>query len=177
MNELVAEGKELAKLDTEKSGSIQSRTGQLGTYGDILVSLMIDSGSSGFAGHAAIVSTNNAKTVESYAKNFAPGTNKKDGVQIYRNTWYKSGAILLRPKNSGGKYNEAAKWAMRQEGKPYNWNFFNKTTTNSFYCSQLVWLAWLAQGVDTEAGSFPNGVIAPADLINSSNTYIVQKVN
>lgn len=175
MDGLLAEGKEQAKLDTEKGAYVETRSAQLGTYGDILVSLIIDSGSSGFAGHAAIVSNNNAKTIESFAKGWSPIN--KDGVQVYNNTWNKSGAILLRPNNAGGKYSSAASWAEKQVGKPYNWNFFNKTTTSKFYCSQLVWLAWKAQGVDTEIGSIPNGVIAPADLVNSSNTYVVKKVN
>lgn len=175
MDKLLAEGKEAAKLDTEKGPYVESRSAQLGTYGDILVSLIIDSGSSGFAGHAAIVSTNNAKTMESFAKGWSPID--KDGVQVYDNTWNKSGAILLRPVNAAGKYTGAAKWAEKQKGKPYNWNFFNKTTTSKFYCSQLVWLAWKSQGIDTEKGSIPNGIIAPADLVNSSNTYVVKKVN
>lgn len=175
MDQLLAEGKEQAKLDTEKGSYMETRSAELGTYGDILVSLIIDSGSSGFAGHAAIVSNNNSKTMESFAKGWSPIN--KDGVQVYNNTWNKSGAILLRPKNAGGKYSAAASWAEKQEGKPYNWNFFDKTTTSKFYCSQLVWLAWKNQGIDTETGSFPNGVIAPADLVNSSNTYVVKKVN
>lgn len=33
-----------------------------------------------------------------------------------------------------------------QVGKPYNWNFFDITTTSKFYCSQLAWRAWYNRG-------------------------------
>lgn len=48
----------------------------------------------------------------------------------------------------------------------------NKGTEASFYCSQLVWKAWLKQGIDIEKGSFPNAAVTPADLINSTNTMV-----
>lgn len=64
-----------------------------------LVSLVIASGSSGFAGHAAIVSSNSSKSIESYAKSWSPID--KDGVQYYDNTWNtKSGALLVRPNGA-----------------------------------------------------------------------------
>ena len=53
----------------------------LGTYGDILVSTLIDSGSIAFVGHAAIVSSSNVTTIESYEKIFSP--TKIGGVQRY----------------------------------------------------------------------------------------------
>lgn len=149
----------------------------LGTVGDILVSLIVDSGSFGFAGHAAIVHTDRSLTIESYAGSFSPiGI---DGVQIYENNWMNSqGSLQLRPYGASlSDYTTAANYAIQQVGKPYNWNFFNKTTTDAFYCSQLVWLSWLEVGINTETGSPPNGIIAPADLVNSSNTYIVYHVS
>lgn len=38
----------------------------------------------------------------------------------------------------------------RQIGKPYNLVIFNKGTTRKFYCSQLVWRAWLEQGFNLD---------------------------
>lgn len=172
---MLEEGKIIAENDV-KSDLPAVRASALGTRGDILVSLMIDSGSSGFAGHAAIVSSNSAKTIESYAKSFSPID--KDGVQYYTNTWNtKSGALLVRPKGaSSSQYSTAASYAAKQVGKPYNWVFTDKNTTAKFYCSQLVWKAWLDAGINCETGSVPNAIIAPADLVNSSNTYIVKQV-
>ena len=176
--DMLEEGEELARNDA-KSSLAQPRGasyGSLGSYGDILVSLIINSGSVGFAGHAAIVSSDSTKTIESYAKKWSPI--KKDGVQYYRNTWNKkSGALLIRPKGATSlQFKSAASYAAKQVGKPYNWNFTDKNTTSKFYCSQLVWRAWMNQGINCETGSVPNAIIAPADLVNSSNTYVVRQV-
>ena len=144
-----------------------------GSYGDFWVSIFASSGSVGFAGHAAIVSTKNTITIESFAKDFSPI--KKDGVQKYTNSWgTRTNVLMLRPKGATtAKYTAAAKYAENQVGDPYNWNFLDKKTEKAFYCSQLVWRAWLNQDIDIEKGSIPNGAVTPADLVNSSNTYIV----
>lgn len=49
---------------------------------DILISLIIDSGSSAFAGPAAIVSNNKSKTIESFAKGWSPIN--KEWLQVYK---------------------------------------------------------------------------------------------
>ncbi len=53
--QLLAEGQEAAQHDA-KAGEPVLLANSLGTYGDILVSTLIDSGSVAFTGHAAIVS-------------------------------------------------------------------------------------------------------------------------
>lgn len=175
LERLLDEGKR-ASLNDVKRDDPATRGTTLGTYGDILVSLAIDSGSFGFAGHAAIVSASTYYTIESYAQSFSPIN--MDGVQIYSNTWgTRSGSLLVRPYGaSSSQYTTAASFAAGKVGLPYNWNFFNKTTTSRYYCSQLVWQAWLSAGINTETGSIPNAIIAPADLVNSSNTYIVTHI-
>lgn len=45
----------------------------------------MNSGSVGFAGHAAIVSTSTKQTVESFARKFSPVS--RDGVVIISNDW------------------------------------------------------------------------------------------
>lgn len=175
MASLLSVGQQMAATDA-KCNEVVSRGSTLGTYGDILVSLNIDSGSFGFAGHAAIVSDSKYETIESYAKSFSPIN--KDGVQIYDNDWGSTaGSLLVRPYGaSSSDYYDAVDFAETKIGLPYNWNFLNKNATDKYYCSQLVWQAWLDAGINIETGSIPNAIIAPADLVNSSNTYVVQHI-
>lgn len=175
MASLLSVGQQVATTDA-KCNEVASRGTSLGTYGDILVSLTVDSGSFGFAGHAAIVSESQYETIESYAKSFSPI--KVGGVQIYDNDWGSTpGSLLVRPYNAtGDDYHEAVAFAVTKIGLPYNWIFTDKNATNKYYCSQLVWQAWLAAGFNTETGSIPNAIIAPADLVNSSNTYVVRHI-
>lgn len=91
--QLLAEGQEAAQHDA-KAGEPVLLANSLGTYGDILVSTLIDSGSVAFTGHAAIVSSSSSTTIESNAQNWSPIN--KDGVQKYSNNWgSKSGAFLV----------------------------------------------------------------------------------
>ena len=63
MDSLLLAGQQAAMMDVKRNDvSVCSTT--LGTYGDILVSLVIDSGSAGFAGHAAIVSDSRYETID-----------------------------------------------------------------------------------------------------------------
>lgn len=45
-----------------------------------------------------------------------------------------------------------ADYCLRQVGKPYNLNFLNPETEESFYCSQLVYKAYLQVGIDLNTG-------------------------
>lgn len=175
IDSLLVAGQQAAAMDVKRN-DITTRGTTLGTYGDILVSLTVDSGSFGFAGHAAIVSDSKYETIESYAKSFSPID--KDGVQIYDNDWGSTpGSLLVRPYGAtSSDYYAAVDFAETKIGLPYNWNFLNKNATDKYYCSQLVWQAWLAAGINIETGSIPNAIIAPADLVNSSNTYVVSHI-
>ena len=47
-------------------------------------------------------------------------------------------------------------------GKPYNPNFFDPRRDGAFYCSQLVYKAYLAQGIDLNTNQgVPAGPLAP----------------
>ena len=58
-------------------------------------------------------------------------------------------------------------WAETQIGKPYNWNYFDRKTTDSFYCSQLVWRSYLdSLNINLCPGAV--SYVSPADILNSS---------
>jgi uncharacterized protein YycO len=42
--------------------------------------------------------------------------------------------------------------AQAAANKPYNYNFFNTQSEDAFYCSQLVYRAYLAHGIDLNTG-------------------------
>ncbi len=175
IDELLAIGA-VAARDDAKQGEETLRGNSLGTVGDIIVALRQYNSSFPVVGHAAIVARDYNKTIESHPKNASPiGV---DGVSIYTNNWgLKHGALLVRPYNvTTQQYLAAADFAASKVGCKYNWNFFNTTTTKKYYCSQLVWQAWKAAGVNTNVGTFPDGIVSPADLVNSKTTYVVRMV-
>jgi len=45
-----------------------------------------------------------------------------------------------------------AAFCLAQVGKPYNINFLDSSTENSFYCSQLAYAAYLKNGIDLNTG-------------------------
>jgi hypothetical protein len=59
------------------------------------------------------------------------------------------------------------------ERKPYNVNFFDPGTDGAFYCSQLVYKAYLPQGINLHGRSeadelpFAQGIVFPEDIWNA----------
>jgi len=83
-------------------------------------------------------------------------------------------AYILRIKNRNGLSEEAMKliknnaihFAIKQydEKKPYDWSWHQKnsdTNSPSWYCSELVWAAYVNQGIDLEYSHDPLGVVSP----------------
>lgn len=148
----------------------------IGTFGDILVSYTFSSFGFdiGVPGHAGIVHIEEIWTVES----FPEGNGYANGVRRYTNDWKDRGhSYGVRVKGATkADYTAAAKYAIAQIGKPYNWNYFNKGTTDSFYCSQLVWRAWKNQGFDIDRMNLGDWEpVSPAELVGGSNTYVFYK--
>jgi uncharacterized protein YycO len=48
---------------------------------------------------------------------------------------------------------DVAAYCLAQVGKPYNLNFLNSGTETTFYCSQLVYKAYLRNGIDLNTGA------------------------
>lgn len=137
--------------------------GPLGTYGDILITY--NGGTNWIHGHAGIVSRNNNVTIEAFPWR---------GVIRNSNRWYEKGNRLYRPKNvRGGQYTAAARNAESHVGKEYFLDIFNKWRTDKFYCSQLVWRAWLDAGKNIAPSS--GNIVTPGDLEKDA-TRLVQIV-
>lgn len=87
-------------------------------------------------GHAAMVYSRN-QVIEALT----------NGVRWGRNNWHlpntKRQAFGVTVALTSVKQDAvAAKWAKKQLGKPYNFNYFKTSTRTKFYCSQLVWAAF-----------------------------------
>ena len=65
---------------------------------------------------------------------------------------------------------DVAAFCRAQLGKPYNLNFLNPEREDAYYCSQLIYKAYLHQGIDLNTGleieSLPgtNHIIYPQEL-------------
>jgi hypothetical protein len=78
----------------------------------------------------------------------------------------------LRPEELYCIRQQVAEFCLAQVGKPYNLNFLDVDTEASFYCSQLVYRAYLHCGLDlntglsTEALPGTRGIIYPQEIWN-----------
>ncbi|MBK3494001.1 hypothetical protein JFL43_03825 [Viridibacillus sp. YIM B01967] len=83
----------------------------------------------------------------------------------------KKDVYLLKVK---GKSEGAYKYARAQvdANKPYSYQFLNKRRTSHFYCSSLVWRAWLEQGIDVDYITIDT-VVTPMEILKSNNTIIL----
>lgn len=143
----------------ESSGTYPTRSG--------VILVTSDSNTLGIHyGHAGIV-WNPSTTVESMS----------DGVQRLPNMWnsrYNNVQGISVSETTSEQDEKASDWCDTQVGKPYNWNFFNTSTRNKFYCSQLVWAAYKdLYNINIDSKSSIPGVIIPVDLPNQPNVYTV----
>ena len=122
------------------------------------------------SGHAAIVWDEN-HVVEA----------QTSGVMWGKNNWMSNRSEIygLDVKGTSDAQDAAAAdWCAQQIGKPYNYNFLNKTTRDSFYCSQLVWAAFKdLYNIDlSNVGLSPltwTTAVHPMELVNSDKTETI----
>ena len=97
-----------------------------------------------------------------------------DGVGIYSNDWDTRYEKVYGATVHGTTVKQdasAADDAYSYLGRPYNFNFFNTLTTDKFYCSQLVYRAYLdTTNIDLNYGG---GIVFPYDLIKTDKTYTI----
>lgn len=116
-------------------------------------------------GHAAIVYSK-TKVIE--------GT--IGGVKKGNNNWKKKKSCWAGTvrKTTAKQDAAAVNWCSRQIGKPYNYNFFNIQRRDKFYCSQLIYAAFLDKCKVNL--NYRGGIVYPADLLRDpSKTILIYK--
>jgi hypothetical protein len=85
------------------------------------------------------------------------------GVQTHRiqdsGFWAAPDWAVLRPAATTAQRDGASRYAINQTGRHYNWNYLDKETQDSFYCSQLVWRAYETQGIDLDSNLSALGAV------------------
>lgn len=117
-------------------------------------------------GHSGIY-YNNLTLVHAVGKGDVVRVVNHNAVSAPRHTFR-----LSRVNTSTTKRNAASVWAYEKRGIGY-WNSLNnKGCSSTFNCSQLIYCAYLSQGIDLSNGSIL--FVSPWDLIADNDTYIVQ---
>ena len=153
--------------ETQSTTLASTSTGTYPTYkGTILVTADKFSGIIP-TGHAAIIFRYDA-VIESLAQ----------GVTWGPNDWNYSKQTAYGAEVKGVTSLEAqaaANWCFNQEGKPYNYNFFDTATRDRFYCSQLVWAAFYdLYDIDISTSDF-GAAIYPMEILNSPNVQVIYR--
>ena len=118
-------------------------------------------------GHAAIV-VNSSQVIESLS----------DGVQYGNSNWYSTKKTCYGVTCSSTSVNQDACTVNRIEqqgyiGLPYNYNYLNVNTRSKFYCSHLVWAAYIdALGIDLNTDEY-GAAVHPLELVASSRTVTI----
>lgn len=116
-------------------------------------------------GHAGIIYGANT-VVESLSGGVTTGDNNW-------NTTKKSCYAVTVKGTNAEQDKAAANWCHDQINKPYNWNYFDTGARDKFYCSQLVWAAFLDNfGIDLNTNDFFNA-IHPLELVSTDETRLV----
>lgn len=116
-------------------------------------------------GHAAIIWTSTT-VVESLSNGVTTGPNDWN---TSKNTCYG----ITVSGTTAAQDNAASNWCYKQIGKPYNYNYLDKNTRSKFYCSQLVYAAYLDNyNINIDTSAFVTAV-HPMELVDSANTYTI----
>lgn len=143
------------KMNTINADSSESAPNSVGSCGDILVTPSTIFGNGSITGHAGIVDLNSDLTIESMPSG---------GVRRYTNDWKTRYTKALCATVIDGDPGQAVDYASSKMGSSYNYNFLNKWNTDKFYCSQLVWRAYIEQGIDLDKDG--GNAVLPTDLVS-----------
>ncbi|MZI81965.1 hydrolase [Clostridium butyricum] len=143
------------KMNTMNIESSESAANSVGSYGDILITPATIFENGPITGHAGMVDLNSDLTIESMTSG---------GVRRYANDWKTRYTKALCATVINGDPKQAVDYASSKIGSNYNYNFLNKWKTDKFYCSQLVWRAYIEQGIDLDKDG--GNAVLPTDLVS-----------
>lgn len=143
------------KMNTMNIESSESAANSVGSYGDILITPATIFENGPITGHAGMVDLNSDLTIESMTSG---------GVRRYTNDWKTRYTKALCATVINGDPKQAVDYASSKIGSNYNYNFLNKWKTDKFYCSQLVWRAYIEQGIDLDKDG--GNAVLPTDLVS-----------
>lgn len=88
-------------------------------------------------------------------------------ADIFYGVAYPLGSVGADPEREAAIREDVAAYCLRQAelGRPYNINFFNSSTDNAFYCSQLAYRAYLRSGIDLNTGAKPFNIPGTRSII------------
>ena len=88
-------------------------------------------------------------------------------ADIFYGVVYPLGPIAAGTERETAIREDVAAYCLRQAelGRPYNINFFNSSTENAFYCSQLAYKAYLRNGIDLNTGAKPFNIPGTKSII------------
>ena len=101
-----------------------------------------------------------------------------DGVQRGKNNWVKTKKEFFVCEANGISRDgmiRAMGWCDKKRGKPYNYNYYNIDTRDSFYCSHLIYAAYKDYfGIDMNTKDFDSSVLGkaihPIELVSTPKT-------
>jgi uncharacterized protein YycO len=86
-----------------------------------------------------------------------------------------SAAAIYRPRNSGTGARAAARaWAYARTRTPFD-SGFNLATPGALYCTELVWRAYLDEGVDLVGRDFQDRYLLPSRLLRSPELRLIKE--
>ena len=162
------ENQKLTNSDVE-TFAVPIPDGSMGNTGDILYTPSgFSSTSLPVGGHAAIV-------VDRYSTIEAMGLRQDtDGVRYWTNNFkerYKDARAYTVIGATASQKQSAVNNAKYELYDPYNYSFYEKTRTDAFYCSQLVWRAWYDLGVELDYNG--GTAVWPIDLTKGSKVKAI----
>lgn len=152
---VTADSKASKKINYINSLDSENAPNSVGSAGDILVTPATVFGTGPITGHAGMVDSNPDLTIESMTSG---------GVRRYTNDWKTRYTKALCATVKSSDPEQAVDYASSKIGCSYNYNFLNKWKTDKFYCSQLVWRAYMEQGIDLDKDG--GNAVLPTDLVS-----------